>query len=119
LLWAALMGLYIYNDYFSMYLPGTIENMSAGVIGPLGEATDSVLVSVALLLAIPAMMIYLSAALPPAPSKWSNIVLGGAYTIIEALTLPRSAPFYQLVVVIEIMTTLLIVWTAWRWPRAE
>ena len=27
LLWAALMFLYIYNDYFSMYTPGVIENM--------------------------------------------------------------------------------------------
>ena len=27
LLWASLMFLYIYNDYFSMYLPGVIEKM--------------------------------------------------------------------------------------------
>jgi hypothetical protein len=117
LLWAALMGLYIYNDYFSMYLPGTIETMSAGRMGPLGPATDTILIAVALLLAIPALMIYLSAALPPTLSRWSNVVFGLAYTVIEVLTFIGSRPFYQMVVVFEIIVTLLIIWSALRWPR--
>ncbi len=118
LLWAALMGLYIYNDYFNMYEPGTIEAMSSGRLGPLGPATDTVLISVALVLAIPALMIFLSSALPAWASKWSNIVLGLAYTVIEGLTFTGSSPYYQMVVVFEILVTLTIVWTAWRWPRA-
>jgi len=117
LLWAALMGLYIYNDYFSMYLPGTIEDMTSGVLGPLGQATDAVLVPVALILAVPALMIYLSAALPPPISKWANVVLGIAYTIIEVLTFFGSALFYQIIVALEILLTLRIVWIALRWPR--
>jgi hypothetical protein len=111
------MFLYIYNDYFSMYLPGTIENMTAGRIGPLGEATDVVFVAVSTMLAVPALMIFLSAALPPLASKWLNVLLGLAYTAIEGLTFPGSALFYQIVVVMEIVVTLTIVWTALRWPR--
>ncbi len=118
LLWAALMGLYIYNDYFSLYLPGTIEEMSAGIIGPLGAANDTVLVMVALVLAIPAMMIFLSVFLPTVLSRWSNIVLGVAYTVIEGLTFVGSRPFYQMVAAFEIVVTLLVTWTAWRWRRA-
>jgi Family of unknown function (DUF6326) len=118
LLWAALMGLYMYNDYFSLYVPGTIEEMSAGIIGPLGTANDTVLVIVALVLAIPAMMIFLSVFLPAALSRWSNIFLGVVYTVIEGLTFIGSRPFYQMVVAFEIVVTLLVVWTAWRWPRA-
>jgi len=117
LLWAALMGLYIYNDYFSMYVPGSIETMASGTMGPLGPATDQILVAVALLLAIPALMIYLSAALPAALSRWSNIGFGVVYTGVEALTFVGSRPFYQMVVAFEIIVTLLIVWTALRWPR--
>lgn len=117
LLWAALMGLYIYNDYFSLYLPGTIEDMSAGVMGPLGATTDMVLLTVALILAIPAMMIFLSAFLPPVLSRWSNILFGMIYTVIEGLTFVGSRPFYQMVVGFEIIVTLLVIWTAWRWPR--
>ena len=119
LLWAALMSLYIYNDYFSMYLPGTVEDMAAGRIGPLGEATDAVLIGVALMLAIPALMIFLSSLLPPAISRWSNVVFGLVYTLIEVLTFIGSRPFYQMVVAFEILVTVIVIWTALRWPREE
>jgi hypothetical protein len=117
LLWASLMSLYIYNDYFSLYLPGTIEDMSAGRLGPLGEATDTVLVSVAVILAIPALMIFLSTALAPVFSRWMNVLLGLAYTGIEILTFSGSRPFYQIVVALEIAVTLAIVVYALRWPK--
>lgn len=119
LLWAALMSLYIYNDYFSMYLPGTVDDMVAGRIGPLGTATDGVLIGVSLMLAIPALMIALSSLVPPAISRWGNIVLGVLYTLIEILTFIGSRPFYQMVVAFEILITGLIVWSAVRWPREE
>ncbi|MEO1310973.1 MAG: DUF6326 family protein [Pseudomonadota bacterium] len=119
LLWAALMGLYIYNDYFSMYLPGTIEEMSSGVMGPLGAATDTIMIAVSLVLAIPALLIFLSSALPPALAKWANVLFGAAYTVIEILTFFGSAPFYQIVVVFEILVTLAIIWTALTWPKVE
>ena len=117
LLWASLMGLYIYNDYFSLYRPGTIEDMSAGVMGPLGEVSAGMMVAVSIVLAVPALMIFLSAALPRMISRWLNAVLGLAYTAIEVLTFFGSAPFYQLVVVLEILVTLGIVAYALRWPR--
>ena len=117
LLWASLMSLYIYNDYFSMYLPETIENMTAGRIGPLGEATDLVFIGVSMLLAIPALMIFLSGVMPPMINRLLNIVLGLAYTAVEALTFIGSRPFYQIVVAFEIAVTLAIVWFALRWPK--
>lgn len=119
LMWASLMSLYIYNDYFSMYLPGSIEDMSAGRMGPLGEATDAILVSVSLMLAIPALMIFLSAALAPTASRWLNILFGLAYTIIEALTFFGSALFFQIVVALEVVVTAMIVWIALRWPKEQ
>jgi hypothetical protein len=117
LLWAALMSLFIYNDYFSLYLPGTIEMMQAGRMGPLGPATDAVLVGVSILMAVPALMIYLSAVLPPALNRWVNGALGVVYAIVTALTFPGSRPFYQMVVVLEIVLASLIVWYAFHWPR--
>ena len=91
--------------------------MAAGRMGPLGEATDLVLVSVSILLAVPALMIFLSAALPPTFSRWLNVFLGPVYTVIEALTFPGSPLFYQIVVGLEIVLTVLIVWYAVRWPH--
>ena len=119
LLWASLMSLYIYNDYFSLYRPGTIADMSAGRMGPLGPATPAVMIAVSLLLAVPALMIFLSSVLPPGPCRWLNVVLGFAYTAIEGLTITRAVPSYQIVVALEIALTLAIVWHAFRWPRIE
>ena len=119
LMWASLMFLYIYNDYFSLYVPGILENMAAGRMGPQGvEIGDAGLVAVSLLLAVPALMIFLSAVLPASAGRWLNIVLGVFYTLVEVGTLfvfPDT--FFRIVVGIEIVVTLLIVWTAWRWPR--
>ena len=117
LLWTSLMFLYIYNDYFSMYTPGTIEAMSVGRMGPLGQATDVIMISVSLLLAVPALMIFLSAALPPVLSMWLNVLLGLAYTVIEVLTFMGPHLFYKIVVGLEIAVSLLIVWYALNWPR--
>ncbi len=117
LLWASLMSLYIYNDYFILFMPGTIEGMSAGSMGPLGDVTDIKMVAVATVLAIPASMIFLSSALPSHISRWLNLILGFIYTVIAVLTLFGSPPFYQMIVSLEIAATLLIIWYALRWPR--
>ena len=118
LLWASLMGLYIYNDYFSLYLPRTLEKMAAGQLA-FGPATPTALLIVSVMLAVPAVMIFLSAALPRLISRWLNLVLGLAYTAIEGLTFVGSPLFYQVVVVIEIVVTLLVVVYAARWPRDD
>jgi len=117
LAWTSLMSLYIYNDYFSMYLPGTIRDMASGRMGPLGPATTGVLVGVSILLAIPALMILLSVALPAPASRWLNIVFGLAYTVVEVLTFVGPALFYSIVVALEIGLTLFIVWRAVSWPK--
>jgi len=115
LLWTSLMFLYIYNDYFMLYMPGQIEGMQAGRIGPLGEATEAVMVGVSMVLAIPALMIALSVVLPRSFSRWLNVVFGVIYAAIAALTLSSPHLFYKIVVVLEIAVSLGIVALAWRW----
>jgi Family of unknown function (DUF6326) len=117
LLWASMMFLYVYNDYFSLYVPGTIEDMIAGRIGPLGEATSAVLLGVAILLTIPSLMVFLSAGLPPALSKWLNIVFGAVYTLVNVATFFGSPLFYQFIVSVEIVLSVWIVVSALTWPK--
>jgi hypothetical protein len=116
-MWSSLMFLYVYGDYFYMYVPGKIEAMSAGSIGPFGVASESVLLGVAMMMAIPSLMIALSLLLPPVIGKWLNVLFGLAYTVILALTLPGAQLFYLAYGGIEIVLTLLITLTALRWPR--
>ena len=119
LLWASMMFLYVYNDYFAMYLPGTIEDMSASRIGPLGEATAAVLLGVAVLMTIPALMVFLSAGLPPVFSKWLNVGFGAAYTLVNVATFFGSALFYQFIVSVEVVVSVFIVVSALTWPKTS
>jgi hypothetical protein len=70
-----------------------------------------------LLLAVPALMIFLSAALPSVLSRWLNVLLGLVYTAVEALTFAGPHLFYKVTVGFELALSLLIVWYALRWPR--
>ena len=117
-LWTSLMFCYIYADYFGMYQPGQLQAMLRGQMGPLGTATQGVLVGAAVMLIVPSLMIFLSIALTPGFTRWLNIVFGIVYTVIIALTMVGAWDFYILYGIIEIALQLLVVWYAWTWPKS-
>lgn len=86
-LWASVMFCYVYGDYFGLYVPGKITEMLAGKIGPLGPATQGVLVGVAAMMAIPSIMVFVSLILRPSANRWLNMVLGAIYTAIILMTM--------------------------------
>jgi len=118
-LWAALMFLYIYADHFSLFKPGQIEEMVAGRMGPF-PVTQSSLLSAAILMLIPAVMIFLSLALKPKVGRWVNIILGVLYTAVNVWNLVGETwVFYIVIGIVEMALTLLIVGYAWRWRNSE
>ena len=118
LLWVSVMLCYIYCDYFELYIPGKLQSMLEGRMGPLGAVTQSMLLGTAVLMAIPSLMVFLSIALPPTLSRLANIVLGILYSIIMLfVVLYPSWVFYRFFGVLEIALTLLVVWYAWTWPK--
>ena len=116
-LWASVMFCYIYADYFGLFVPGVMQSMLNGQMRPLGATTQGVLLGTSLMLAIPSVMIFLSVALPPVLSRWLNIIVGAVYTAIILITMWGwvFSIFYG---VIEISLTALVVWYAWKWPKA-
>ncbi|MEO6914092.1 MAG: DUF6326 family protein [Candidatus Baltobacteraceae bacterium] len=115
-LWTSLMFCYVYGDYFGLWQPGTVRGMLQGRMDPFGAVTQNVLLGTSAMLAIPALMVFLSLALMPALNRWLNIVLGVLYTAIMLVTMPGAWEFYIFFGIIEVILTLLIVWNAWRWP---
>jgi hypothetical protein len=116
-MWASVMFLYIYADYFELYLPGKLLGMLSGRIDPLGPVTQGVLVGTAAMLALPSLMILLSVVLPSRVCRMLNIVVGIVYTVIQLLVISRSGwAFYIAFGILESVLTALIVWTAWKWP---
>lgn len=116
-LWASLMLCFVYGDYFGLYVPGKLGNMIDGRMGPLGAVTQNVLVGTSIMMAIPALMVFLSLVMKPAISRWVNALLGLAYAAIMVLTMPGAWRFYQLLGVVEILLCLAIVGFALKWPR--
>ena len=117
-LWASVMFCYIYADYFGLYVPGSLQQVLAGKMGPLGPVTQMVLLGTSVTLAIPSVMIFLSLVLKPNFNRWLNIVLGVLYTAIIIMTMWGWA-FSIFYGVIEIALTGLVVWYAWNWPRQK
>src|SRR6185369_11250148 len=100
-LWTSVMFCYIYADYFGLYVPGTLQKMIAGRMGPFGPTTQGVLVGTSALMAVPSVMIFLSVALKPALNRWLNVIFGAFFTLIIMITMWGWA-FYIVYGVIEI-----------------
>ncbi|MBP6298821.1 MAG: hypothetical protein KA365_00265 [Arenimonas sp.] len=118
-LWASLVLCYLYGDYFGLYVPGSLQSMLDGKMGPLGATTQGVLIFTSAMMAIPSLMVALSLLLKPAMSRWMNIVFGLVYTAIILMTMPGAWHFYIFLGIIEATLTLIIVWNAWHWPKAN
>ena len=94
-LWASVMFLYIYADYFELYQPGgVVHDMLQGKMPPFGPVTQGILVGTSAMMAIPSVMIFLSLALKPKLNRLLNIILGIIYTLIILATMPGSWAFY-------------------------
>lgn len=118
-LWTSLMFLYIYGDYFELYVPDKVSNLING-IQILDSPSKLFLASV--LLAIPALMISANIFLKPKICRLLNIIFGTLLTIIVLLVGSSSITewysFYVFYAALEALVTITIVKLAWSWPKA-
>lgn len=117
-LWTSLTFLYIYGDYFELYVPSKLS----GIINGNNMLDNPVKLFLAsLLLAVPSLMICLSILLKPAVNRWLNILFGLFFTAIMLLIAVTSISewrtFYVFYAIIESMLTSIIVWTAFNWVK--
>lgn len=119
-LWASTTLCYIYCDYFELYVPGKLESMLQGKMGPLGAVTQTVLMGTSLSTAITCLMIFLSVALPARFNRVLNIVMGTYLTLLMTIFIYMADwYFYKFFATIETLLTGFVVWSAWKWPRIE
>ncbi len=72
----------------------------------------------AVLNAIPIVMIYLARVLRPRVNRWANIV-AAVVTIVYVIGGGSAYPHYLFLAAIEVVSLVLIIWYAWRWPAQE
>ena len=117
-LWTSVMFCYIYEDYFELYVPKKVERI---ISGENFLASPMTLFAGALLLIVPALMIFLSIVLIPKLSRLLNIIFGTLYTAlmlwIASNYSDKWLTFALSFAIIESIITLIIVWYAWKWPR--
>ena len=118
-LWASFMFLYIYVDYFHLYMPGALEDMLAGKVFVF-EITQVFLLVALALVAIPVVMIFLSIALPAKVNRWTNIIVATVYIPYTLFNLVGEAWMHMVFgAIVEVVLLLLVIWYAWKWPELQ
>ena len=120
-LWVANMFLFIYVDYFGLYIPGVMEKIIEGEVAHTGIQVSQVFLLAGItLMMIPSLMIFLSLTLPAKANRWTNIIVGILQIVVLVSALiGESWAYYIFATIVEVVLLLLIVWYAWKWPKQE
>ncbi len=118
-LWASLMFLIIYIDYFHLYMPSKIEDIQTGKVFVFDITQGFLLVALASV-TIPALMIFLSLALPAKVNRRANIIIAAVYIPFMLFNLAGEAWMHMVFgAIVEVVLLFLIIRYAWKWPRVE
>lgn len=117
-LWASVMFLYIYGDYFELYVP---EKVAGLLNGQNILNTPYKLLFATIVLTLPSLMIFLSLLMKPKWNRVLNISIGVFLTIFTLLvgfsSFSEWRIFYVMLSFLESIITSIIVWKAWHWPK--
>ncbi len=118
--WTSFMFLYIYVDYLHLYKPGVVDDIRAGILFEF-DISPTLLTTVLVLVAIPALMVMLSMTLPARVNRATNLAVASLYipvTVFNAVGESWDwAFFYGLSIGIELLILAFILRSAWAWPR--
>lgn len=120
-LWASVMFIFIYVDYFGLYIPGFMQKVLVGEVGHTGIQIDQVfLLLVIILMIIPSLMIFLSLALKAKVNRLTNIIVSiFKIIVIVAALIGETWIYYIFASIVELVILSLIIWYAWNWPKQK
>ena len=117
-LWTSVMFLYIYGDYFEVYVPKKVQSLLNG--SNLLDTPYKLLLAT-ILLTVPSLMIFLSLLLKPKINRILNISVAGFLAVFTFMVGVSSISewriFYVMLAFLESMLTMMIVWKAWSWKK--
>lgn len=118
-LWASFMFLYIYVDYFALYMPGKVADILQGKVFVF-DISQGFLMIALVSVSIPALMIFLSVALPAKVNRWANLILATLYIPYTLFNLAGETWTHMVFgAVVEVALLCLIIRFAWKWPRTS
>ncbi len=118
MLWASLMFLYIYVDYFHLYMPGMMNGIQSGRVFEF-EITQGFLLAALVSMTIPSLMIFLSVALPAKVNRWVNLVIALVFIPFTLFNLAGETWMHMVFgAAVEVVLLCLIIRYAWKWPSS-
>jgi hypothetical protein len=118
-LWTSLMFLYIYVDYFHLYMPGKLADIQNGRVYVF-DITPGFLSIALVSLTISALMIFLSVVLPAAINRKLNMIIAAIYIPYTLYNLAGEAWIHMIFgAIVEVVLLGLVICYAWKWPRVE
>lgn len=118
-LWATLMFIIIYLDYFHLYMPGSLNDMLAGKVHVF-EVSQVFLVAALGMISAPALMIFLSVVLPAKLNRLFNIGVAAINVPLLLFNLDGVAWTHMIIgAAIQMILLGFILSYAWKWPKIE
>ena len=119
-LWVTLMLFYIYADIMGFYTPGVIDKVMSGEIGGI-QISEGFLFVMAIWMAIPSVMVFLSLTLRANVNRWVNIIVGILSMVVlgASFFVGEFSARYTFQAIIEGVLIAAIVWHVWKWPIQE
>lgn len=118
-LWASFMFLYIYVDYFHLYMPGSLKDILAGKVFVFDISHIFLLIAM-IFVAIPTLMIFLSVVLPAKVNRWTNIIVAIEFIPYMLFNLVGEAWVHMyFAAALEVVLLFLIISYSWNWPRSD
>ncbi|TIC87864.1 hypothetical protein E8D34_08655 [Nocardioides sp. GY 10113] len=116
--WTSFMFLYAYVDILNFFTPGVVEDILDGRVFEF-DLSQTFSTTALTLVAIPILMVVLSATLPARANRVTNLVVAAAYVPVTAFNAVGESwlYFYGLGIVLELTLLALILRYAWTWPR--
>lgn len=117
-LWIFVTLNYLYCDVLSLMSPEMLSSLiNTGGVGGINMNETTLLVA-GIIMEIPIAMVLLSKVLKYKANRLANIIAGTIKTIIMIGTLLMGASYhYMFFAIIEIATSLFIIWYAWTWKK--
>jgi len=116
-MWAFVMLNMIFADILSFMSPGVLQQIMSGHADEI-TITPGFLLVAAMITEVPIAMVVLSLMLPQRVARWANLV-AALLTIVYVIGLGSAAPHYIFIAGMEILGSILIVWSAWTWRGSE
>ena len=110
-IWIALMLTYHLGDVMRIFSGDFVPGEMVGA-----QISQGLYLGMAILFAIPILMVYLSITLKLSVNRWANIIIAGIFFGINLIGLPGYASYFdQFLIIVGLGFNVLTIWLAWNW----